>query len=128
SGDAPVQYAEREIERRRERKNVERDAAGRLLDHGDPDRVPRFSRREELPHVERLLERRVLSAGKLRGELRQRRGARIDVVGAAVADGVELAGVPAVTTVQLPVEHHRRPETGADQQEGEVRLVPGEAM
>src|SRR5436190_355269 len=106
---------------------MERDAAGRLLDDGEPDRVPCLGRREELTHVERLLERRVLSHRKLRGELRQRRGARIDVVGAAAADRVELASVPAVTTMQLPVEHHRRPETGTDQQEGEVRFVPGEA-
>ena len=106
---------------------MESDAAGRLLDHSDPDRVPCFGRREDLPHLEGLLEHRVLSPREVCSELRQRRSTRVDVVRAAFADGVELAGVPVVAAVQLPVEHHSRPESRSDQQEREIRYVPGEA-
>ena len=57
--DAATEHHEREIECRREREDVKRNAPGRLLDHRHSHGVAGLRGREQLPDVERRLERRL---------------------------------------------------------------------
>ena len=125
--DAAAEHDQREIERRRQREDVERDPPGRLLDDRGPDRVPGFGRREELPHLERRLEHRLLSAASS--------AASWD---SDAAHGSTSSARPLRTASSSPAfplwprcsfrsSITAAPESRSDEQEGEVRDVPGDS-
>ena len=126
--DAAAEHDEREIERRRERQDVEGDPAGRLLDDARPPTPSPARAAAKISCTSNGGSRTVsFPAASSAASLRDRRGARIDVVGAALADRVELSRGAVPAAVKLPAEHDGGAEPGPDEQEGEVGDALGDS-
>jgi len=111
--DPAAENHERHVDGRRDRKDVERDPTGRLGGdaRGDYVAAPRVG--EHGAEVGR-------GRHELGGVGEERACARIDVVGAAAPDRVQLTRRAVATAVQVAAEHDGRAETGSHGDEREI--------